>query len=53
MISQELLEELAIILKEDYALTLAPKEISEIGISLVSFFESLAQMQFEVKNIQD
>lgn len=52
MISQELLEELAIILKEDFALVLSLKEVSDIGTSLVGVFELLAQIESEKENIQ-
>ena len=47
MISQELLNELKIIIKEDYKLDLAPEVVSDIGYTLVGFFETLAQVAYE------
>lgn len=45
MINQLLLEELRLILEEDYGLMLKPQELLEVGISLISFFETLAMME--------
>ena len=47
MISQELLNELKIIIKEDYGIDLAPEVVSDIGYTLVGFFETLAQVACE------
>lgn len=44
MISQSLLSELKIIFLEDYGIDLPPKELSEVGTSLVGMFELLAKM---------
>lgn len=43
-ISQELLNELKIILKEDYGKKLSQKELFEVGNSLVSYFDLLARI---------
>lgn len=49
MVSKELLEELRIIIKKDYKINLKPKEVSEIGNSLVSFFELLLKIESDNK----
>jgi hypothetical protein len=47
MISQSLLSELNLILKEDYKLTLSPAELLETANSLVGIFELLAKMNID------
>lgn len=47
MLSQELLNELKIIIKEDYNLDLKPEVVSDIGYTLVGFFETLAIVAYE------
>lgn len=47
MVSQELLEELGMIFKEDYQIDLQPQELSEIGNTLVNYFELLAKIDNE------
>lgn len=47
MVSQELLEELRMIIKEDYKVDLQPQEASEIANTLVGFFNLLAKIEFE------
>ena len=47
MVSQELLEELRMIIKEDYHIDLPQPILSEIGNNLVNFFEHLAKIDFE------
>lgn len=47
MISQELLDELKVIIKEDYDLDLKPEIVSDIGYALVGFFETLAKVAYE------
>lgn len=47
MVSATLVEELRVIIKEDYQVDLQPQEASEIANSLVNFFELLAKIQFE------
>ena len=47
MLSQELLNELKIIIKEDYNLDLKPEVVSDIGYTLVGFFETLALVAYE------
>ncbi len=43
-ISQELLNELKDILREDYGKELSPKELFEVGNSLVLYFDLLARI---------
>lgn len=47
MISQELLNELKVIIKEEYGLDLSTELVSEIGYTLVGYFELLAQIAIE------
>lgn len=47
MISQELINELRIIIKEDYGVELQPAVVSDIAYTLVGFFESLAKVAYE------
>lgn len=49
MVSQPLLSELRVILKEDYQLSVDDNELSEIGNSIVNFFELLITIQQERK----
>lgn len=44
MISQELLIELKLILKEDFGLVLTIEEVKEIGTSYVDFFDLLMKL---------
>jgi hypothetical protein len=48
IISNQLLQELRLILKEDYNLKLSLREVTEIATSLVGFFETL--LKIETKN---
>ena len=48
MISQGLLDELRLILKEDYGQDLTPERVFEIGNTLVGYFDLLAK--FSQKN---
>lgn len=50
MVSQKLLDELGTIIKEDYGLELQQEAVSEIGNTLVSFFESLARIDYQAQN---
>jgi len=43
MVSKELLEELKIILKEEYKLDLSDEEVDELGNCLVSCFQILSE----------
>lgn len=43
-VSQELLDELKVILKEDFGEELSQKELFEVGNSLVSYFDILARI---------
>ena len=45
MISQTLLSELDLILREDYGLKLPPPELAEVANALVGIFELLAKME--------
>ena len=47
MVSQVLVEELKMIIKEDYQVELQPEEASEIANSLVSFFNLLLKLESE------
>lgn len=47
MISEELLEELETILKEDYGFDLQPTELSEIALTLIGYFGILAKIEYE------
>lgn len=47
MVSQELLDELQIIIKEDYKIELTPQEVSEVGNTLVNFFSLLADIYYK------
>lgn len=47
MISQELINELRIIIKEDYGVELQPTVVSDIAYTLVDFFETLAMVAYE------
>lgn len=49
MVSQQLLLELKDIVQEDYGVKLSMQAISEIGNSLVGFFELLAKIEFNSK----
>lgn len=45
MVSQELLAELKVIMKEDYGIELNQNALTEFGNMLVAFFELLAKEQ--------
>ncbi len=47
MVSAGLVEELRMIIKEDYQLDLEPQEASDVANTLVSFFELLIKIDFE------
>ena len=47
MISQELINELRVIIREDYGVELQPAVVSDIAYTLVGFFESLAKVAYE------
>ena len=47
MVSQALLNELKQIILEDYGVLLTPEEISEVGNTLVQFFELLINIEQE------
>ena len=47
MVSAELVEELRMIIREDYQLDLKPQEASDVANTLVSFFELLAKIDSE------
>lgn len=50
MVSTQLLNELKIIIKEDYGIELQPDEVSEIGNGLVQITELLLKIDYEFKN---
>ena len=45
MLSKELLEELKLILKEEYSLNLSDDETAKLGRNLVGYFSLLAKIQ--------
>lgn len=47
MVSQVLLQELRVIIKEDYGIELKQDEVSELGNLLVTLYELLAKMEKE------
>ena len=47
MVSPELVEELRLIIKQDYQVDLQPQEASDVANTLVSFFELLAKIDSE------
>lgn len=47
MVSPELVEELRMIIKEDYLIELQLQEASEIANTLVNFFSLLTKIEFE------
>ncbi len=49
MVSQQLIEELKIIIKEDYGKDLEIKEVSQIANNLVGYFNLLAKIYHQMK----
>ena len=47
MVSPALVEELRIIIKEEYRVDLEPEEASEIANTLVNFFNLLTKIEYE------
>lgn len=47
MVSLKLMEELRIIIKEDYQIDLEPQEASEIANTLVNFFNLLTKIEYD------
>lgn len=52
MVGQKLIEELKMIIKEDYQVDLQPQEASEVANVMVNFFSLLTKIEFENDNIQ-
>lgn len=52
MLTKELLQELGVILKQEYRISFESKELNKIGEELLSFFEILTKIQSrkELKN---
>ena len=50
MVSPELVEELRLIIKEDYQVDLQPQEASDVANTVVSFFELLAKIDSETRD---
>lgn len=50
MVSPELIEELRVIIKEEYRVDLKPEDASEIANTLVNFFNLLTKIEFEGDN---
>jgi len=53
MVSQQLIEELKIIIKEDYGKDLETKEVSQIANDLVGYFNLLAKIYHQMKTQND
>jgi len=53
MVSQQLIEELKIIIKEDYGKDLETKEASQIANDLVGYFNLLAKIYHQMKTQND
>jgi hypothetical protein len=55
MVSQQIVEELKTIIKEDYGKDLETKEVAQIAENLVNYFDLLAKiyhrMRYENKNL--
>lgn len=47
MVSQTLVEELKMIIKEDYQVDLQLEEVSDIANTLVNFFNLLIKLEYE------
>ncbi len=47
MVSPALVEELRVIIKEEYQVDLEPEDASEIANTLVNFFNLLTKIEFE------
>ncbi len=52
MVSPALVEELRIIIKEDYQIDLEPEDASEIANTLVNFFNLLTKIELEDNNLE-
>lgn len=50
MVSPELVEELKIIIKEEYQVDLELQEASEVANTLVNFFNLLTKIEYEYEN---
>ena len=53
MVSKKLLKKLQQIIKEEYGIELKPKEVSDIGNSLIGFFELLIEIDGEKYAIKE
>jgi len=53
MVSQQLIEELKIIIKEDYGKDLEIKEVAQIANDLVGYFNLLAKIYHQMKTQND
>ena len=51
MVSQNLIEELRTIIKEDYGVELEIKEVREIAETLVNFFDILSEVEYHGRGI--
>jgi len=49
MVSQQIIEELKIIIKEDYDKDLETKEVAQIAENLVNYFDLLAKIYHRMK----
>ena len=53
MVSQQLIKELKIIIKEDYGKDLKIKEVAQIANNLVDYFNLLAKIYHRIKTQND
>lgn len=53
MVSKERLEELRIIIREEYGLEVTDKELFEIGSGLVSYFSLLTKIRARLESSED
>ncbi len=49
MVSKELLNELRVILRQDFGLTLSIDEVAEIASALVSYFDLVTKINFSAE----
>jgi len=53
MVSNKLLKELRLIIKEEYGFEIKPKEASDIGNTLVGFFELLMEVDSDKHELKE
>lgn len=53
MVSQQLLEELKVIISEDYHMNLQQEGLAELGNTLVSYFELLSKIEYQKEESEE